>query len=55
LYIKSENLDKWTNILTNEKTYILESGHFVQEEKFKETLDKIENWLEIKPSYFKKC
>lgn len=45
-FIKKNNLDKWVNKLTNCKTYIFESGHFVQEEKFQESIKKMKDWLQ---------
>jgi haloalkane dehalogenase len=47
-FIKKENLNKWTSKLTNETTHTFEAGHFVQEEKFEESIKAIKEWLLIK-------
>ena len=47
-FIKKENLNKWTSKLANETTHTFEAGHFVQEEKFEESIKAIKEWLLIK-------
>jgi len=47
-FIKKENLKKWTDVLTNKKTYTFKSGHFVQEEKIDESIEKMKYWLQQK-------
>jgi pimeloyl-ACP methyl ester carboxylesterase len=44
-FIKKNNLEKWQDFLSNEKTHLFESGHFVQEEKTAESIEIIRHWL----------
>jgi pimeloyl-ACP methyl ester carboxylesterase len=44
-FIKKNNLEKWQHFLSNEKTYLFEAGHFVQEEKTDESIEIISQWL----------
>lgn len=44
-FIKINNLERWKEFLTNKKIYVLESGHFIQEEKTDETIEIITGWL----------
>jgi len=44
-FIKINNLERWKDFFANEKTYVLESGHFVQEEKTDKTIEIIKSWL----------
>ncbi len=45
-FIKPHNLEKWRSIFQNQTIYTFEAGHFVQEEKFKVSMNKMQNWLE---------
>lgn len=44
-FIKKNNLEKWQDFLSNEKTHLFEAGHFVQEEKTDESIEIIRQWL----------
>lgn len=43
--IKLENLQKWTNLFPAAQVAELESGHFIQEEKWQESVNIIEEFL----------
>ncbi|RMF56133.1 MAG: alpha/beta fold hydrolase [Calditrichaeota bacterium] len=45
VFIKTEYLEKWEKFFTNKEIHLLQSGHFVQEEKTEETIKIIENWM----------
>jgi pimeloyl-ACP methyl ester carboxylesterase len=47
-FIKKNNLEKWQDFLSNEKTHLLEAGHFVQEEKTDDSIEIIRHWLSTK-------
>lgn len=47
--IKKRNLKKWQDQLSNATIYTFESGHFVQEEKCSESIEKMVNWLAERP------
>ncbi len=42
---KKNNLEKWQDFLSNEKTHLFEAGHFVLEEKTDESIEIIRQWL----------
>ena len=44
-FIKKTNLEKWKAKLTNETICVFPSGHFVQEESFDESLERMKHWL----------
>ncbi len=44
-FIKEQHLNKWKNTLTNYELHQFEAGHFVQEEAFEESFEKLQNWL----------
>ena len=45
-FIKMEYLTKWMEAVPNAVAHTFEAGHFVQEEKMEESLEKLEAWLE---------
>jgi len=46
-FIKKINREKWESKLTNETTFVFEAGHFVQEEQFEVSVQRIKNWLTV--------
>jgi len=44
-FIKLNNLEKWKGFFSNEKTNVLDAGHFVQEEDAEKTIAIMTSWL----------
>ena len=44
-FIKMEHFERWAAALPGLDSQIFEAGHFVQEEKFEQSLEKLESWL----------
>ncbi len=45
-FIKNHHLEKWKENLENKTIFNFNTGHFVQEEAFENSLIKIKNWLQ---------